>query len=83
MIVVLANYLIFKVAAIHVESRMVLKRSRCTVDMLNQIFYDKTVDGGKTSGVLAFQPNRHIVVLKLTTWHQFNIQKLYFHFHRV
>jgi len=39
-------------AAIHVDSRIVLKRSRCTVDMLSQILYDKTQDVGKTSLLL-------------------------------
>jgi hypothetical protein len=38
-----------KVSAINVELRIVLKRSRCTVDILSQILYDKTVDVGKTS----------------------------------
>ena len=35
-------------AAIHVESWMVPKIPRCTVDILSQILYYKTQDGGKT-----------------------------------
>jgi len=41
-------------AAIHVESRMVLKSARCTVYMLNQILYDKTEDVGKLSAILIY-----------------------------
>ena len=41
--------LLLTIAAIHVELRIVLKRSRCTVYMLNQNFYYKTKDVGKTS----------------------------------
>jgi hypothetical protein len=35
------------ITAIHVDSRMVLKRSRCIVDMLNQFDRVKTQDVGK------------------------------------
>ena len=38
-----------KYLSIHVELRMIPKLSRCTVDMLSQILYDKTQDVGKTS----------------------------------
>ena len=34
-------------SAIHFELRMIPNVSRCTVDILSQILYDKTVDGGK------------------------------------
>ena len=40
---------ILKMSAIHVESRIVPKVPRCTMDMLNQNFYFKTQDVGKTS----------------------------------
>ena len=37
------------IAAINLNSRTIPKVSRCTVDMLNQILYDKTQDVGKIS----------------------------------
>jgi len=45
---------------------MVLKSSRCTVDMLSQILYDKTVDVGKTYGLATLTfPNCEIFLTKL------------------
>ena len=41
-------------AAIHLQSRIIPEVSRCTLDTLSQILYDKTVDVGKTSGLLKF-----------------------------
>ena len=40
------------IAAIHVELRMIPESTRCTVDMLNQNFYFKSKDVGKTYGLL-------------------------------
>jgi hypothetical protein len=52
---------------------MVPKISRCTVDMLRQILYDKTIDVGKLSAILiysaisafflSFSKNRMILIL--------------------
>ena len=48
-------------SAIHWKSEILLKNSRCTVYMLNQILYDKTVDVGKLSWLYNLSTNFHIV----------------------
>jgi hypothetical protein len=42
---------------IKLDSRMVPKRSRCTVDMLNDIFSDKTIDVGKQCSIAISSPD--------------------------
>jgi predicted transcriptional regulator len=51
----------------NLQSCIVLKIPRCTVDMLSQILYDKTVDVGKTSSVLNIGDNCMRICQKANT----------------
>ena len=44
----LLHFLELSIAAINRRLRIILESTRYTVDTLNQILYDKTVDVGKT-----------------------------------
>jgi hypothetical protein len=50
---------ILSISAINVELSIVLKRARCTLDILSQILYDKTEDVGKLSGLFK-EPQREV-----------------------
>jgi hypothetical protein len=52
---------------------MVPESTRCTVDILNQILYYKTVDVGKKFGLHPLNPLCKIVILKIV--HQIIIKK--------